>query len=303
MIRKILSAIKNPKLIILYILRFRIFRLIPDPLYIKIKYKLIMNKSLNLDNPKTFNEKIQWLKLYDRNPKYTQLVDKWEVRKYISKKIGKEYLIPVIGVYNSFDEIDFDSLPNQFVLKPNHTSGDVYICKDKSKINFKALKKQVKRWLKKEYYWIHREYPYKTVKPRIICEKYMVDESGVELKDYKFFCFNGKPKCILVGLNRHSPTGLNIDFYDMDWNQMPFERQYPRSGKIIPKPKSFDKMVKFAELLSKDIAFVRVDFYEVAGHPYFGELTFYPASGYGEFNPESYDELLGSWIQLPTQNV
>lgn len=300
MFRKIIKAICNPKLIVLYILNFRIFfSLLPDDIFLKIKYRLIMGKPLNLKEPKTFNEKLQWLKLYNRRPEYTKLVDKYEVRKYIAKTIGEQYLIPLLGVYDSFEEIDFDKLPNQFVLKPNHTSGDIYICKDKSTIDFNELRKKVNKWLKRKYYCIHREWPYKNIKPKIICEEYMVDESGKELKDYKFMCFNGEVKCLFVCLNRYLPSGLNVDFYDMDWNPMPFERHYRNSGTIIKKPMNFYKMVRFAEKLSKGIPFVRVDFYEANGQLYFGELTFYPGSGFEEFTPDSYDYLLGSWIQLP----
>lgn len=300
---KLIKAFKNPRMSIVYILNLKFFEIIPDKEYIKIKYKLIIGKKLNLTNPKSFNEKLQWLKLYDRKDEYTQLVDKYEVRKYISEKIGEEYLIPILGIYNNYNEIDFDKLPNRFVLKPTHTSGNVYICKDKSQIDYIELEKEVNKWLKREYYWVHREWPYKNIKPRIICEKYMVDESGIELKDYKFLSFNGKVKCSFVALNRNSPNGVNIDFYDMDWNPMPFERHYKNSGTIIPKPKSFEKMVEFSELLSKDMPFIRVDFYEVMGKLYFGELTFYPGAGVEEFSPESYDDLLGGWIKLPLGNV
>lgn len=272
---------------------------VPDEFYIKLQFKNFVGKELDLNNPSSFNEKMQWLKLYDRNPLYTNLVDKYEVRKYISEKIGEEHLIPLLGVYDSFEEIDFDQLPNQFVLKPTHTSGDIFICKDKSKINYGHLRKKVNKWLKRKYYYEHREWPYKNIKPRIICEKFMVDESGSELKDYKIFCFNGEPKCLFVALERHSESGMKMDFYDMDWNLLPFEREYPRSGKKIPKPKSFDQMVEFAKLLSKDLPFVRVDFYDVNGHLYFGELTFYPGSGLEKFSPEKYDYLLGSWLTLP----
>ena len=299
MFNKILKALKRPKVIILYMLNLRIFRFIPDAIFLKIKYRLIMGKKLDLKNPKTFNEKLQWLKLYDRRPEYTKMVDKYEVRKYIAKTIGEEYLIPLLGVYDSFDDIDFDRLPNQFVLKPNHTSGDFYICRDKSKIDYKKLKKEVNRWLKREYYWLHREWPYKNVKPRILCEKYLVDESGKELIDYKFMCFNGEVKCIFVCSNRNSPLGLNIDIYNVDWNLMPFGRpNSPRTGVKIPKPRNFNKMIEFAEKLAKDIPFIRVDFYEVDGHLYFGELTFYPTSGFGKFTPEYYDDILGSWLKL-----
>ncbi|PGY63394.1 glycosyl transferase [Bacillus thuringiensis] len=279
-------------------LGFKMFRAIPDAKYLQLKYKLIMGRKLNLKNPKTFNEKLQWLKLNDRRPEYTMLVDKYEVRQYIKETIGEEYLIPLLGVYNNFDEIDFDVLPNKFVLKPNHTSGDVFICRDKSKINYRELKSEVDKWLQREYYWLHREWPYKNVKPKIVCEKYMVDESGIDLKDYKFMSFNGEVRCSFVGLNRQSETGLNIDFYDLEWEIMPFERHYPNSGIKLEKPKNYEKMIKLSELLSREIPFVRVDFYEINGKMYFGELTFYPGSGFEEFTPESYDELLGSWIDL-----
>ncbi|AOM13959.1 MULTISPECIES: ATP-grasp fold amidoligase family protein [Bacillus cereus group] len=298
MFKKIIKVLKNPKLAVIYMLGFKMFRAIPDANYLQLKYKLIMGRKLNLKNPKTFNEKLQWLKLNDRRPEYTMLVDKYEVRQYIKETIGEEYLIPLLGVYNNFDEIDFDVLPNKFVLKPNHTSGDVFICRDKSKINYRELKSEVDKWLQREYYWLHREWPYKNVKPKIVCEKYMVDESGVDLKDYKFMSFNGEVRCSFVGLNRQSETGLNIDFYDLEWKLMPFERHYPNSGIKLEKPQNYKKMIEFAELLSRELPFVRVDFYEINGKVYFGELTFYPGSGFEEFTPESYDELLGSWIDL-----
>lgn len=298
MLKKIIKVIKNPGIIILYFLNYRFFRFIPDKLFLKIKYRLIIGKKLNLNNPETYNEKLQWLKLYDRKTEYTGFVDKYEVRKLIERTIGGQYLIPLLGVYDSFDEINFDELPERFVLKPTHTSGDIYICNDKSKIDYDLLKKKVNKWLKREYFWVHREWPYKNIKPRIICEKYMVDESGVELKDYKFMCFNGEVKCLFICLNRNSSTGLNVDFYDLDWKPMPFERHYPSSHTVIPKPRNLGSMVEFSARLSKDIPFVRVDFYEAGGQLYFGELTFFPGSGFEEFTPESYDELLGSWIML-----
>ncbi|MCU9942847.1 glycosyl transferase, partial [Bacillus pacificus] len=210
MINKIIKGIRNPKRAILYILGTKISKVIPDKTYLEIKYKLTTGKKLDFENPKTFNEKLQWLKLHNRNPEYTTMVDKFEVRKYIADKIGEEYLIPLIGVYDSFEEIDFEVLPNQFVLKPNHTSGNVYICKDKSKINYKELKKEINMWLKRKYYWMHREWPYKNVKPKIVCEKYMVDESGTELKDYKMYCFNGETKIIQVDYDRFNGHKRNL---------------------------------------------------------------------------------------------
>ncbi|PKM44126.1 MAG: glycosyl transferase [Firmicutes bacterium HGW-Firmicutes-8] len=272
---------------------------IPAKIYVSVQYKHVVGKKLNLKNPVTFNEKLQWLKLHDKNEMCTQLVDKYEVRKHIAQTLGKKYLIPLIGVYKTFDEIKFEELPNEFVLKCTHDSGGFIICNDKKKLNIELAKEKICSCLKKNYYYKHREWPYKNVKPRIMCEKYMVDDSGTELKDYKFMCFNGKVKCSFVCLNRNSTTGLNVDFYDMDWNLMPFERHYPNSGIRVPKPKNFTQMVKFAEILSTGIPFVRVDFYETNGQLYFGEITFYPGSGYEEFTPASYDKLLGSWLELP----
>ncbi|WP_448379491.1 ATP-grasp fold amidoligase family protein [Fervidobacterium sp.] len=299
-LNKLFRALSNPRQALLYLLKLRISRLIPDKAYLKLKYRIIFGKKLNLNNPQTFNEKLQWLKLYDRNPMYTMLTDKYEVRKYVAEVIGEEHLIPLLGVWERFEEIDFDKLPNEFVLKPTHTSGDIFICKDKSKVDLTELRKIVNKWLKREYYWFHREWPYKNIKPRIIAEKYMVDDSGVELKDYKFMCFNGKPKILFVASNRHLEGGVKIDFYDLDWNLLPFERHYKRSGKVMPKPRSFNKMIEIAEKLSQGIPFVRVDLYEVDGHPYFGELTFYPGAGFEEFTPEEWDYIIGSWLQLPS---
>lgn len=298
MSNKILQALKEPKYAFKYLIHKGNFKKMSDEKYLKMMFKHMLGYELNLNNPQTFNEKLQWLKLYDRNPLYTQMVDKYEVRKYIAETIGEKYLIPLIGVWDKFEEIDFDILPNQFVLKCTHDSGGLVICKDKGKLDIGATKKKINKSLKRNYFYHSREWPYKNVKPRIICEMYMVDELCAELKDYKFMCFNGKVKCSFVCLNRNSPSGLNVDFYDMDWNPMPFERHYPSSGILIPKPKSFNKMVQFAERLSKDIRFVRVDFYEINGQLYFGELTFYPGAGFEEFTPEAYDYLLGSWIQL-----
>lgn len=301
-IKRITKLVKDPKRLILYTAEKGLFNWMPDEFYIKMIFKLRTGKRINLENPATFNEKLQWLKLYDRKEKYIQYVDKYEVRKHIAESIGEEYLIPLIGVYNKPEEIDFSVLPDQFVLKCTHDSGGLVICNDKSQLDIKATIEKLNKCLKRNYYFHGREWPYKNVKPRIICEKFIIDESGVELKDYKLMCFNGKAKCNLVCLNRYSSTGLNIDFYDMDWKPMPFERRHhPSSGTIILRPKHFNKMIEFAERLSKDIPFARVDFYEIEGKLYFGELTFYPSAGFEEFTPESYDNMLGSWITLPSK--
>lgn len=299
---RIKGVIENPKKIILFAASKGCFKVIPDKTYLKILYYAYLGKKLNINNPRTFNEKLQKLKLCNRKKEYTTYVDKYAVRKHITEMIGEEHLIDLLGVYDKFEDIDFDTLPNQFVLKCTHDCGGNVICKDKEQLDIEAAKKKISRCLKRNYYYHGREFPYKNVKPRIICEKYMVDQSGAELKDYKFMCFNGEVKCLFICLNRNSETGLNIDIYDTEWNLMPFQRpNHPNSGTVIPKPKNFDRMVKFAEKLSKDIPFVRVDFYEIDSKLYFGELTFFPGSGYEEFTPESYDYLLGSWIELPSK--
>ncbi|MEC1760392.1 ATP-grasp fold amidoligase family protein [Schinkia azotoformans] len=301
-LERVLPMVRDPRRMVNRLFTTSIFKCIPDSLYLKLVFRFKIGHRLDLKSPKTFNEKMQWLKLYDRNPLYSRLVDKYEVREYIENTIGGKYLIPLIGVYDSFDDIDFNELPNRFVLKCTHDSGGVVICSDKSNFDLKAAKKRLNKCLRKNYYWSWREWPYKSIRPRIICEELLIEESGNELLDYKFMSFNGNVKCSFVCLNRKSPTGLNVDFYDMEWNPMPFERHYPSSGKKIAKPKNFDKMVKLAEKLSKGMPFIRVDFYEVNGRVYFGELTLYPGSGFEEFTPDSYDELLGNWISLPLKN-
>lgn len=297
--KKIIKALKNPKLAINYLLNQKIFRLIPDKLYIKIKYRLCTGKKLDLNNPQGLNEKMQWLKLYDRNPLYTNLVDKYKVREYIKNAIGEEYLIPLLGVYDSYDEIDFNSLPKEFVLKPNHTSGDIYICHDKDQIDHRKLEKDIKRWLKRKYYWIHREWPYKNVKPRIVCEKYMVDHESGDMKDYKIECFNGKATGIYVCSQRESTEGLAIDYYDINWNLIPGGVDFRSSGILLQRPKNFNKIIEISEELSKDIPYVRIDLYEINGQVYFGEITFFPGAGFVPFKPDSFDYLLGSWLELP----
>ena len=270
---------------------------IPDKLYLKWQFKKIMGKPLNLTPPKTFNEKLQWLKLYDRNPLYTQMVDKYEVRKYVSKIIGDEYLIPLLGVWDNFEEIEFDMLPKQFVLKTTHDSGGIVICKDKNDFDIKAAKRKIKRSLIRNYYKQWREWPYKNVKPKVVAEKYMVDESMYELKDYKMFCFNGTPKMIQVDYNRYTSHKKNL--YDTDWNYMPISYNYPTDSNIsIKKPVRLNDMLDLATTLSKDIPYIRVDFYSIDDKLYFGELTFFPATGMGKFSPEEWDYTFGSWINL-----
>lgn len=277
--------------------------IIPDKMYLKILYKYRINSELNLDNPKTFNEKLQWLKLYDRKDIYTSMVDKYEAKKYVANIIGNEFIIPTLGVYNSFEEIDFNQLPNQFVIKCTHDSGGLVICKDKNKLDIKYAKEKINRHLKTSFYYHAREWPYKNVKPRIIIEKYMQNEQDTSLKDYKFYCFHGTPKYLYVseGLEDHSTA--KISFFDMDFNFVEFGRSdFSRFEEKPEKPLNFEKMVELAKKLSKDMIFVRVDFYEINKTIYFSELTFSPCGGFMPFEPKVYDERLGELLKLPIQN-
>jgi len=272
-------------------------KLIPDEIYIKLQYRYHLGEKLNLSSPRKFNEKIQWLKLYDRKPEYISYVDKYLVREYIRNKIGERYLIPLIGVYDNVDEIDWVNLPNSFVLKCTHGSSSNIICPEKSKLDIKEANKKLKRWLKKNWYWYGREWPYKYVRPRIICEKYMVDESGIELKDYKIFCFNGEPKLIQVDFGRFSNHQRNI--YDTNWNYINASIKYPTNpNKIIEKPKKLDEMLSIAKILSEGIPHIRVDLYSINELIYFGELTLYHGSGYEKIVPDTLNIIMGDWLEL-----
>lgn len=280
------------------------FNKMSDKAYLKLRYNCIMGKKLNLDNPVTYNEKLQWLKLYDRKPEYTKMVDKYEAKKYVADIIGEEYIIPTLGVWDNVNDIDFDTLPNQFVLKCTHDSGGLVICKDKTELDIENAKNTLNHFLNRNFYNVHREWPYKDVKHRIIAEKYMEDESGKDLKDYKFFCFNGEPKLLYIseGLSDHSTA--KISFADMDYNIAEFKRNDFKPFDELPKkPINFEKMKELAKVLSKDRAFIRVDFYEINKKIFFGELTFFPCSGYLPFDPEKYDKVLGDWITLPNKMI
>jgi len=273
---------------------------LPDDIYLKIFFRLYLHKHLNLDNPSSFNEKVQWLKLYDRKPIYTTMVCKYEVKDYIKNIIGEEYIIPTLGVWNNVDDIDFDSLPNQFVLKCTHDSGGLIICKDKSKLDIKAAKKKLRKCLRTNYYRTSKEWPYKNVKRRIIAEKYMVDESGYELKDYKFFCFDGKIKALFIATDRGKDSEeTKFDFFDADFNHLPFTNGHPNATRMPKKPANFEEMKKIASKLSQGIPQVRVDLYNINGQIYFGEMTFSHWDGFVPFKPEEWDYTFGSWIDLP----
>lgn len=297
---RVKKILKNPKLLFMTLGQRGFFNWMDDETYLKIAYKVKMGKKLNLNPPVTYNEKLQWLKLHDRNPIYTKWVDKYEAKLLAAQVIGDEYIIPTLGVWNHFDEIDFDMLPNQFVLKCTHDSGGLVICKDKSKINKASIRKKIESCLKHNFFDGQREWPYKDINPRIIAEEYMEDGNHPELVDYKIMCFHGEPRLIFTCTERYSRSGLKVTFFDTLWNKLPFERQYPSSKVEIEKPKQLKKMLQIAQTLSKDIPFVRVDLYEINGKIYFGEQTFFPGSGMEAFSPELWDAELGSWLDLST---
>lgn len=300
--RFIRSYTKNTKFRFLFNSKLGLYRHVPDDKYLVMEYKAVMGKELDLNAPKSFNEKMQWLKLYDRNPEYPIMVDKAEVKDYVAKRIGAEHIIETVGVWDSFDAIDFDRLPERFVLKCTHDSGGLVICKDKGSFDKEKARKKLEKCLKNNYYYMSREWPYKSVKPRIIAEEYMEDPKLAELRDYKFFCFNGKPKCFKIDFDRFIEHRAN--YYDIEGTLLPFGESnvLPDFERDIAMPQKLDEMLRLAEILSENIPFVRVDFYEVGEKIYFGELTFYPASGLGPFTDEEWDMKLGSWIELPEKS-
>lgn len=298
---KIIKAIKNPKKAfkIARVILLDTFpgRFLKDEVYLKKIYKLQMKKKLNLKNPQTFNEKLQWLKLYDRKPEYTEMVDKYAVKKYVSDRIGDEYVIPTIGVWDSFDDIDFDKLPNQFVLKCTHDSGGLVICKDKSKLDICEARKKIEKSLKRNYFWHGREWPYKNVNPRIIAEVYMKDEDNERLPVYKIMTFGGKAE-IIQSIQNDKTKNETIDYFDRDWNLLDVRQNFPNSEIPLPRPSSLPKMLELAESFAKGFKFLRVDFYQVNGKIYFSEFTFYSDSGTAAFVPESWDLKLGNMIKI-----
>lgn len=286
------------KIIIKILRELQLLFILNDEKYLKMNYYILMRKKLNLNNPETFNEKLQWLKLHDRRDIYNVMVDKYEVKNYVANIIGEEYIIPTLGIYNSFDEIDFNKMPNQFVIKCTHDSGGLIIVKDKSEFNIKSAKKKLEKCLKNNYYYNGREWPYKNVKPRIIIEKYMSNNEN-ELEDYKVHNFNGTPKVVLVCKDRYKDTGLTEDFFDTEWKHLDIKRpNHNNSKNIIDRPKELEEMLKLSKKIAQGIPFVRTDFYIINNKLYFGEITFYPANGFEKFVPEEWDRKFGSWINL-----
>lgn len=277
---------------------------VPDKLYLQMYFFAKFKRFIDFENPKAFNEKLQWLKLYYRNPEYVNLVDKYEVKKYVAEKIGEEYLIPTLGIWDSVEEIDFDALPEQFVLKCTHDSGGLVLCKDKAKLDVEKVKEKIRKSLKNNYYYIGREWPYKGVKPRVLAEAYMEDETVSELRDYKFFCFNGEAKIMYLASERYKENDVvKFDFYDMEFNHLDFRNGHPNNAVPAQKPKTFETMRALAEKLAQGFHHVRVDLYEVNGKNYFGEMTFYNQNGFVPFDPEEWDYKIGEWLELPDNKM
>lgn len=280
--------------------KFHMYDRVEDEKYLKLRYKRSFGKELDLQNPLTFTEKLQWLKLYDRRDEYTTMVDKFKAKSLVATLIGHEYIIPTIGIWTDPDEIDFDSLPEKFVLKCNHNSGlGMYICRDKSKIDIPRIKRDLRKGLSQDYYLTSREWPYKNVERRIIAEEYMEDSNYGELRDYKFFTFGGKPKVLYIAQGRGSVGSTVADFFDMDFKHLPFTIDHNMAEIPPEKPKNFELMKQLAAKLSEGTPQLRVDFYEVDGQVYFGEMTFFHCSGFEGFHPEEWDKTFGEWVTLP----
>lgn len=275
---------------------------VPAEQFLTENYRILMGRKLNLDNPKTYTEKLQWLKLYDHRPEYTTMVDKYAAKQYVAEKIGEEYIIPLLGVWDRAEDIDFDTLPDRFVLKTTHDSGSYVVCKDKSKLDISAARKRMAKFLKRKYYDNNREWPYKNVIPRIIAEEYMEDSRCGELRDYKFFTFGGVPKVLYIAQGRGKGEPTVADFFDMEFNHLPFTIDHDMADVPPEKPENFALMQALAAKLSAGTPQLRVDFYEVDGKVYFGEMTFFHCSGFEAFHPEQWDKIFGDWVILPEKN-
>lgn len=304
-IRRIKKVLKHPRLLLSkLIMNETIGHLLSDETFLKLSYRLRMGQKLDLDNPQTFTEKIQWLKLHNRSELCTQVVDKARSKDWFLSKCETGHVIPTIGEWDHFEDIDFDSLPNKFVLKCTHDSGSVVICRDKNSFDKASAKKKLTKRLSKNYFWVGREYSYKNAQPKIIAEPLMKDEDSNDLPDFKFFCFNGQPKVLFYasGRFREKDSVPYFDYYDMDLNHLDIHSAGHDNApqRLQPFPQ-FEDMKAMAATLSKDFPHVRVDFYLINGRIYFGEITFHHDGGFVPFQPESWNEVFGNWIQLPKQ--
>ena len=287
----------NPFLAYSYAARKGLTNFVPDRTHLKLMYRAALGSWPNLLHPKTFNEKLQWLKLHDRNPLHTTLVDKYRVKEWVAKQIGAEHVIKTYDVWERAEDIDVSGLPERFVLKTNHDCGGIVICRDRLILDLDAAKKKLARHLRKNYFWGGREWPYKNVRPLIFAEEYIEPNNGADLLDYKLMCFSGEVRCSFTCMGR-AQGDLRVDFFDVDWGHLPFTRHYPNSDTVPSRPRRYEEMVSLAERLSRGIPFVRVDFYESGDRLLLGEMTFYPGSGLEEFDPSEWDERLGTWIDL-----
>lgn len=282
-------------------------RSIDDETALKLLYQSIFKQQLDLDNPKSFNEKIQWLKLYDRNPAYQEMVDKITAKEWAGELIGEDHIIPTLQAWSDVESMSLGELPNRFVLKTNHDSGTVIICDGKEHFDVQRARRILKKSLKRNFFYQYREWPYKNITPRIFAEQFISDsndpgelteaDQNTDITDYKFLCYGGKCKYIFTCTGRDSGD-LRVDFFDLDWNHLPFERHYPNADIPTPKPILLPEMIDIAETLSQGIPFVRVDLYLCSGNIYFGEMTFYPGTGIEEFSPVEWDYILGEPIEI-----
>ena len=295
---KIHKMIKNPFYFFCYATRKGFINFLPDKACLSLVYRGAYGRKLNLDNPTRYSEKLQWIKLYDRCPLYSKLVDKYEVKSYVSERIGEEYIIPTLGVWNAFDDINFENLPEQFVLKCTHDSGGLVICTNKKQLNLDNARTKINKSLKTNYYKLFREWPYKNVIPRIVAEKFMVDNATGELRDYKFYCFDGVVRALGIYSDRGTGKTTKADYCDRDFNWLDLKWGYEHATERPEKPLLYDKMIEIAESLSQGFPEVRVDLYQCNNRVYFGELTFFDGGGFDGFEPDSWDEIFGSWIAL-----
>lgn len=292
------KKITNPRLVLLHLCRYWPFRLVSDEFYLKLLHRTFQKEKLDLNNPISFNQKIEWLKLYDRRNEYTMMTDKYLVRKYVEEKIGSQYLIPLLGVWDNPKNIDFDNLPNEFVLKCNHDMGSVVLCTNKNELNRKKTIRYLNKFYRKNYFWPSREYNYFNIDRKVVAEKYMRDESG-ELTDYKFFCFQGIPQFIQVDINRF--TNHTRNFYTTNWEIIPVENGCKNNLNLkINKPEDLTLMLDLVSKLSKGYPHIRVDLYYINKKIYFGELTFHHGGGAMRVIPREYDDIWGSYLKLPS---
>ncbi|MDE7271087.1 MAG: glycosyl transferase [Acetatifactor sp.] len=298
-VKTALKLLKTPDKMIAPLAQRGFFDWMSDEAFLKLRFRASMGYKLNLEHPRTYNEKLQWLKLYDKNPIYPQMVDKYRAKEYVASLIGEQYIIPTLGVYDCFEDIDFNVLPGQFVLKCTHDSGSIYICRDKNCLDRKRAEQILKRGLKRKPDRYAREWPYSQVQPRIIAEQYMEEESGQELMDYKIFTFSGKPALILVNYGKKIQHERQHSLYSPNWEHIKAAALDSRGEQEVPRPENLELMLELAGKLSQGLPHVRVDFYSIGSRVYFGELTLYHRGGFGKFPPPEIGLWMGEQLELP----